>query len=81
MAASVLVVPNRHYAKVRGDGTFELPGVPAGRRKVVAWSPGSRASADWVEVASGQTVEISLKLDSKATAHKNKSGQAYGFYE
>jgi len=81
MAASVLVVPNRHYAKVKADGTFELPSVPVGRRKVVAWSPGSRASADWVEVAGGQTVDVVLKLDSKTPGHKNKSGQAYGSYE
>jgi plastocyanin len=81
MAASVLVVPNRHYAKVKADGTFELPSVPAGRRKVVAWSPGSRSSADWVEVAGGQTVDVNLKLDSKTPGHKNKSGQAYGSYE
>ena len=81
MAASVLVVPNRHYAKVKADGTFELPSVPAGRRKVVAWSPGSRASADWVEVAGGQTVDVNLKLDSKTPGHNNKSGQAYGSYE
>jgi plastocyanin len=81
MAASVLVVPNRHYAKVKGDGSFELPGVPTGRRKVVAWSPGSRISADWVEVANGQAVDINFRLEPKAGGHKNKSGQAYGSYE
>jgi plastocyanin len=81
MAASVLVVPNRHFAKVKGDGSFEIAGVPTGRRKVVAWAPGSRTSADWVEVAAGSTVDVSLRLDSKASGHKNKSGQAYGSYE
>ena len=81
MAASVLVVPNKHFAKVKGDGSFEIPGVPTGRRKVVAWAPGSRISADWVEVAAGSTVDVSLRLDSKASGHKNKSGQAYGSYE
>jgi plastocyanin len=81
MAASVLVVPNRHFAKVKGDGSFEIAGVPTGRRKVVAWAPGSRTAADWVEVAAGSTVDVSLRLDSKASGHKNKSGQAYGSYE
>jgi len=81
MAASVLVVPNKHFAKVKGDGSFEIAGVPTGRRKVVAWAPGSRISADWVEVAAGSTVDVSLRLDSKASGHKNKSGQAYGSYE
>jgi plastocyanin len=81
MAASVLVVPNKHFAKVKGDGSFEIAGVPTGRRKVVAWAPGSRSSSDWVEVAAGSTVDVTLRLDSKASGHKNKSGQAYGSYE
>ena len=82
MAASVLVVPNRHFAKVKGDGTFEIPGVPTGRRKVVAWAPGSRIVG---RLGRGRgRVErrrSNLRLDSKAPGHKNKSGQAYGSYE
>ena len=81
MAASVLVVPNKHFAKVKPDGTFEIAGVPSGRRKVVAWAPGSRLVSDWVEVGAGSTVDINLRLESKAAGHKNKSGQAYGSYE
>jgi plastocyanin len=81
MAASVLVVPNRYYAKVKGDGSFEIAGVPVGRRKVVAWAPGSRPTADWIEVAVGRTADLSLKLEAKGSAHKNKSGQSYGSYE
>jgi len=81
MAASVLVVPNKLFAKVKADGTFEIAGVPPGRRKVAAWAPGSRLTADWVEVGAGQAAELNLKLDSKTPGHKNKSGQAYGSYE
>jgi plastocyanin len=81
MAASTLVVPNRHYAKVKSDGSFELAGVPSGRRKVVAWAPGSRLTAEWVEVAGGATAEVKLKLEPKSPGHKNKSGQSYGSYE
>ena len=81
MAASVLVVPNKLFAKVKPDGTFEIAGVPSGRRKVAAWAPGSRLTADWVEVGAGQTAELNLKLDSKTPGHKNKTGQAYGSYE
>jgi len=81
MAASVLVVPNKLFAKVKPDGTFEIPNVPSGRRKVVAWAPGSRLAADWVEVGAGSSVDINIRLDSKASGHKNKSGQAYGSYE
>jgi plastocyanin len=81
MAASALVVPNRLFAKLRPDGTFEIPNVPVGRRKVVAWAPGSRLTANWVDLDPGQPAQIDLKLESKASGHKNKAGQAYGSYE
>ena len=81
MAASLLVVPNRYFAKVKPDGSFEISGVPSGRRKVVAWAPGSRLSADWTEVQPGGTATISLKLEPKSGGHTNKHGRAYGSYE
>jgi plastocyanin len=81
MSASVLVVPNRYFAKVKGDGSFEIAGVPVGRRKIVAWAPGSRPTADWIEVAVGHSADLSLKLEPKGSAHKNKAGQSYGSYE
>jgi plastocyanin len=81
MAASVLVVPNRYFAKVKPDGSFEIAGVPSGRRKVVAWSPGSRPTVEWVEVAAGGAAAVSFKLAPKSGTHTNKAGQAYGSYE
>ncbi len=81
MAARVLVVPNRYYAKVKPDGTFEIPGVPAGRRKIVAWAPGASPATDWVEVAAGRSADLQLKLEPKSSAHKNKAGHSYGSYE
>lgn len=81
MIASTLVVPNRLFAKVKPDGTFEIAGVPSGKRKVVAWAPGSRLSANWVELDAGGNAQVEFKLDSKSAGHKNKAGQAYGSYE
>jgi hypothetical protein len=81
MAASVLVVPNRHFAKVKSDGTFEIPGVPSGKRKIVAWAPGSRLASTWVDVDAGGAAEVALKLERKAAGHKNKQGRSYGSYE
>jgi plastocyanin len=81
MAASALVVPNRLFAKVKADGSFEIGGVPGGKRKIVAWAPGSRLSATWVDVEPGATARVELSLEPKASSHKNKAGQQYGSYE
>jgi plastocyanin len=81
MAASALVVPNRFFAKVKPDGKYEISGVPQGKRKVVAWAPGSRLTAQWVELEGGAAAELNLKLESKGAGHKNKAGRAYGSYE
>jgi plastocyanin/outer membrane murein-binding lipoprotein Lpp len=81
MAASTLVVPNRYFSKVKADGTYEIAGVPTGKRKVVAWAPGSHLTAQWVDLGGAGGAELNLKLESKAAGHKNKSGRAYGSYE
>jgi plastocyanin len=81
MAASVLVVPNKYFAKVKADGSYEIANVPSGRRKVVAWAPGSRLTTEWVELGAGASADVNLKLESKTPGHKNKAGQAYGSYE
>jgi plastocyanin len=81
MAASILVVPNRHFAKVKPDGSFEINDVPGGKRKVVAWAPGSRLAVQWVELTPGETADVELRLESKLPGHKNKDGQQYGSYQ
>jgi plastocyanin len=81
MAASVLVVPNRFFTKVKADGSFEIPDVPGGKRKVVAWSPGSRLSSEWVEVSPGSSARVKLTLERKTPGHRNKQGRPYGSYE
>jgi plastocyanin len=81
MATSVLVVPNRYFAKVKADGTFELAGVPSGKRKIAAWAPGSKLSSDWVEVPTGANVDVNLRLESKSPGHTRKDGRPYGSYE
>ena len=80
MSASALVVPNRYFAKVKPDGSFEIKGVPRGKRKVVAWAPGARLTSQWVELE-GELSEVTLKLEPKTMGHTNKQGRAYGSYE
>jgi plastocyanin len=81
MSAKILVVPNGLYTKVRADGTFHLDNVPAGTRRLVAWSPETKPAAQRVEVA-GATTQVSFSLEHQdAAAHPNKFGQAYGSYK
>jgi plastocyanin len=81
MAANVLVVPNELFAKIQEDGTFVIKNVPSGQRKIVAWSPGTALSTQWVELKPGGTAEVVLTLEQKSRVHKNKTGRAYGSYE
>lgn len=81
MVASALVVPNRLFAKVKPDGSFEIAGVPSGKRKLVAWAPSSRFATNWVDVEGGETAQVQFTLEPKSAGHKNKAGQQYGSYE
>ena len=80
MSAKVLVVPSVLYAKVRPDGTFRIENVPPGMRRLVAWSPETKAESQRVAV-NGPTTEVSFTLAHEdPAAHSNKFGQAYGSY-
>ncbi len=81
MNANVMVVPNNLYTKVRADGTFRIENVPVGSRKVVAWSPNARLSAQKVDVTpSGGQATFSLEYE-EAPTHTNKLGLPYGSYK
>jgi len=81
MSAKILVVPNALFTKVRADGTFRLENVPAGPRRLVAWSPEAKPAAQRVEVTGG-TTQVSFSLEHQdPAAHPNKFGQAYGSYK
>jgi plastocyanin len=81
MRASVLVVPNRLYAKVRSDGTFKIEGVPTGSRRVVAWGPNLKPARQTIDLgASGARADFSLEYTGPK-ALPNKLGQPYGSYK
>jgi plastocyanin len=81
MRADVLVVPNSHWARVGADGSFQIPNVPVGTRRLVLWSPNLKPISQQVEVtAKGATATFA----SEAVAdrpHLNKHGRAYGSYD
>jgi plastocyanin len=81
MNANVMVVPNNLYTKVRPDGSFRIENVPIGARKLVAWSPNTKAAAQKIDVTpSGTQVTFSLQYE-EAQAHPNKQGLPYGSYK
>jgi plastocyanin len=81
MSASILVLPNTLYTKVKPDGTFRIENVPVGARKLVAWSPRVKAAQQKIEV-SPQGAQATFALErAEGRAHMNKLGQAYGSYK
>jgi len=80
MSANVLVVPSSLYTKVRPDGSFRIDNVPVGVRRIVAWSPGTHAIQQRVDLGpAGAEVRLALERE-EPKGHTNKLGQAYGSY-
>jgi len=64
MRANVLVVPNRHHARVGADGSFRLENVPVGARQVVAWTPDAKPVTESVALTpAGAAVTFALKVE------------------
>lgn len=65
MRANILVVPNRHYAKVGSDGSFRLENVPVGARQVVAWTPDARPMTQSVALTpAGASIGFALQVEA-----------------
>jgi plastocyanin len=82
MRADILVVPNTHWARVRADGTFQLPGVPVGSYRLVLWGPTVKPAAQRIDIAGTGTVTASFTAEPAPPArHMNKQGAEYGSYD
>jgi len=81
MSATVLVLDNPYFAAAAKDGTFRIPGVPAGEYKLIAFHERAGESALPVKVAVTGEATANFSLDAssfKRVAHKNKFGKDYG---
>jgi len=80
MAATILVLPNRRYARARPDGSFRIDDVPPGRFTLYAYSrrAGEPVSAA-VEVTAGGVADVTLALEETKNdfSHPNKFGEKY----
>jgi hypothetical protein len=60
--ATVVLPPHRHHALTDPEGRFRLDDVPAGKHRLVAWSPdGRRADAEAIVPPNGTgSLELTL---------------------
>jgi plastocyanin len=79
MAATILVLPNRHHVEVAADGTFALDDVPAGKWQVFAYTRRSeKPASSWIVVEAGKDTQVSLSLSRVSEPeHLNKYGEKY----
>jgi plastocyanin len=80
MSAIVVVRDNSYFAKAGPDGSFRIPGVPAGQYTLKAWHERGGEGAIPISVAAAGEVGAKLVLDAsnyKRAGHKNKFGKDY----
>jgi plastocyanin len=82
MEATVLVVPNAYYARVQDDGSFVIPNVPIGKRKVVAWTPDADSAAQTIDLGPDtQPLRFEIKKGPKVRMVHSKEGGPNGYNE
>ena len=62
MSAIVVVVPNPYFTSPDSTGQFELPDVPPGEYRVVAWHERTKAVVGRVRVTGGNTASIDFNI-------------------
>lgn len=79
MAATILVLPNRHHTRTGPDGKFTLEGVPPGEWTLFAYTRrAAKPVSAKVSVTAGAdtTIEIALQRGAEPP-HLNKYGEKY----
>lgn len=80
MRASVLIVDTRHYALTKKTGAFELPNVPAGTHRYVAWLADGEEVTGMVTVTAGDTTELNLNVTEEYPRRQpDKDGRAHDY--
>src|SRR5262249_48785864 len=80
MAATILVLPNRHFARVGADGHFRIDDLPAGNLTLYAYSRRATEPAPAaVTIAAGATASVDMTIEETRddSQHPNKFGEKY----
>ena len=79
MAATILVLPNRHHVRADDAGNYVLDGVPPGHWTLFAYTRrATRPASAPVVVEAGKTVQADLSLvRGPEPEHLNKYGERY----
>jgi len=82
MSGNVLVVPNPYYARVGGNGRFQIQRVPRGTWHAVVWSPFGTPGRETVQVEPGKEAQLRLTIRQRSSdeRHLNKEGKEYQPY-
>jgi hypothetical protein len=62
MAAFILVLPNRAFARPRADGSWQLPDVPGGRYALCWWHPDFPCGRRDIEIGEGRDNVVDLEF-------------------
>jgi plastocyanin len=80
MATFVIVSPTPFATRVRSDGSFELPGLPAGRHQLTVWDERGGSRTLPIEIAADGSGTAAVELDAtgfKRSRHLDKDGLPY----
>ncbi len=81
MSMKILVLPNAWYAHVNDDGSWTIPNVSPGTRRLVAWSAGHRVLDTEIDVPETDKGGIDLTLKpALPDLHFNMRGLPYEPY-
>lgn len=79
MSATLLVLPNRAFARVDARGRFRITGIPDGTWSLFAWGPRLVPYRTTVTVKDGTAVEVTLPVSPRLfqPSHLDKFGRVY----
>jgi plastocyanin len=83
MAATILVLPNRHHVAAKSGGTFRLEGVPAGDWTIFAYARRATKPVSMkIKVTAGAAATADLSITrGPEQPHQNKFGGNYEGYK